>query len=101
MSIKKYYSFAKNDLFRLNRSITGKDTKKTLELIEKKLPGLKIKFYPSGKKIFDWKVPNEWNVSEAYVLDKNNKKIIDFKKNNLHLVGYSIPVNKIAKKSLK
>ena len=98
MSIKKYYSFAKNNLFRLNRSITGKDTKKTLKLIRKKLPGLKIKFYPSGKKIFDWKVPNEWNVSEAYILDKNNKKIIDFKKNNLHLVGYSMPVNKILTK---
>ena len=98
MSIKKYFSFAKNNLFRLNRSITGKDTKKTLKLIRKKFPGLKIKFYPSGKKIFDWKVPNEWNVSEAYILDKNNKKIIDFKKNNLHLVGYSMPVNKILTK---
>jgi len=95
MSIKKYYNFAKKDLFHLNRSITGKGIRKTLKLIKKELPELKIKSYPSGKKIFDWKVPNEWNVNEAYILDKQNKKIIDFKKNNLHLVGYSIPIKKI------
>jgi len=46
-------------------------------------------------------VPPEWNIQDAFVLDKNNKKIIDFKENNLHLVGYSIPINKyISKKEL-
>ena len=54
MSIKKYYNFAKKDLFHLNRSITGKGIRKTLKLIKKELPELKIKSYPSGKKIFDW-----------------------------------------------
>lgn len=47
------------------------------------------------KKVFDWKIPPEWNVKEAYVLDKYNKKIIDFKNNNLHLMSYSMPVSKI------
>ena len=53
---------------------------------------------PSKTKVFDWKVPLEWNVKDAYILDKNNKKIVDFKNNNLHLVGYSIPVNKFFSK---
>ena len=51
-----------------------------------------------GKKVFDWKIPNEWNVKEAYIIDKFNEKIIDLKNNNLHLVGYSEPINKILNK---
>jgi len=98
MSIKKYYNFAKHNLFNLNRSITGKDTKKTLKLIKKKLPNLKLKFYSSGEKVFDWKVPNEWNIKDAYIIDKNGKKIVNFKSNNLHIVGYSKPINIILKK---
>ena len=45
----------------------------------------------SGTKVFDWIVPNEWNVNEAYIIDPSGKKICDFKKNNLHLVNYSVP----------
>ena len=64
-------------------------------------PSLKVKSIKSGKKVYDWKIPEEWNISDAYVLDHNNKKIIDFKKNNLHLIGYSVPINKnISKKEL-
>lgn len=99
MTIKKYYNFAKKELFSLNRSITGQGTKKTLDLIKKNFPNLKIKSFPSGKKVFDWKIPYEWNVKNAYVIDKFKKKIIDFKKNNLHLVGYSIPVKKTLTKN--
>ena len=76
-------------LWPLNRSLTGKDNKRTLLILKKEIPNLKIKHFKSGKKIFDWKIPSEWNVKDAYVLDKNNKKIISFKKNNLHLVSYS------------
>ena len=90
----KYYNLAKNILFPINRSITGKGTKLTLKIIKKYFPTLKIKKIKSGKKVFDWKVPEEWNVKDAYVLDKYGKKIVDFKKNNLHLVGYSIPIEK-------
>ena len=88
MKIHELYNFAKNELFRLNRSITGKDTFKTLSLIKKKINNLKIKKFKSGTKVFDWTVPPEWNVKEAFVKDKYGKKIIDFKKNNLHLLGY-------------
>ena len=89
MKIKNLYNFAKNELFSLNRSITGKDTLKTLLLIQKKIPNLKIKKIKSGTKVFDWKIPPEWNVKNAYVKDKLGTKIIDFKNNNLHLIGYS------------
>ena len=99
--INYYFKLAKNILFPLNRSITGNDTRKTLEIIKKEFPKLKIKNFKSGSKVFDWKVPPEWNVKEAYVVDKDNKKIIDFKNNNLHLLGYSVPIKKkISKKNL-
>lgn len=93
MSVKKFYNLAKNRLYKINRSITGSGIKKTLQIIKNQFPDLKINKIPSKTKVFDWIVPSEWNVTDAYVLDKYNKKIIDFKKNNLHLVGYSINVN--------
>ncbi len=92
------YQFGKNKLFKINRSITGKGTRLTLNLIKEKLPKLQISNIKSSTRVFDWKIPPEWNVKDAYVLDKNKKKIIDFKKNNLHLVGYSEPVNKVIDK---
>ena len=101
MTINKYYNFAKNYLFPLNRSITGQGTKDTLKLIKKKFPKLKIKYFKSGLKVFDWRVPQEWNIKDAYIIDKNNNKIVDFKKNNLHVIGYSAPIKKkISKENL-
>mgnify|MGYP001235990849 CR=1 FL=1 len=101
MTIKKYYNIAKKKLFTINRSLTGEGVRKTLNIIKEEFPKLKIKRFKSGTKVFDWNIPEEWNVSDAYVIDKYNKKIIDFKKNNLHLVGYSIPIKKkISKKEL-
>jgi aminopeptidase-like protein len=94
MTISKYYTIAKNNLYPITRSITGLGVRKTLKIIQREFPELKIKKIKSGTKVFDWNIPPEWNVSDAYVLDKNDKKIIDFKNNNLHLVGYSIPVKK-------
>ena len=84
MELKKLYNLAKNSLFHLNRSLTGLGTKKTLRIIKTNIPDLKIKKIKSGKKVYDWIVPNEWNVKNAYEEDKFQKKIINFKKNNLH-----------------
>ena len=99
--IKKYYRIAKNTLFSINRSLTGRGVIKTLKIIQKEFPKIKIKRIKSGTKVFDWNIPPEWNVTYAYVLDKNGLKIIDFKKHNLHLVGYSIPLKKtLTKKDL-
>ena len=101
MNIKKYYNIAKTKLFPITRSLTGDGVKKTLNIIQKELPKLKIKKFKSGTKVFDWNIPEEWNVTDAYVIDKYNNRIIDFKTNNLHLVGYSIPIKKnITKKEL-
>ena len=101
MNIKKYYNIAKIKLFPITRSLTGDGVKKTLNIIQKEFPKLKIKKFKSGTKVFDWNIPEEWNVTDAYVIDKYNNRIIDFKKNNLHLVGYSIPIKKnITKKEL-
>ena len=98
MFINKYYKLAKFNLFPICRSLTGRGIKKTLKIIKSEFSDLKIYSIPSGTKVFDWNVPSEWNVTDAYVLDKDNKKIINFKLNNLHLIGYSIPVNKILNK---
>ena len=94
MKLKKYYNLGRNILYPINRSITGEGIRQTLEIIKNEFPNLKIKKVKSGTKVFDWTVPPEWNVKEAFVKDKYGKKIIDFKKNNLHLLGYSAAIKK-------
>ena len=98
MTIKKYFDLTKKVLYPINRSLTGEGIQKTLKIIKKEFPELKIRKILSGSKVYDWKVPPEWNISDAYVVDKNGNKIIDFKVNNLHVVSYSIPINKIITK---
>ena len=93
MSIKEIDQIL-NDLFPLNRSLTGEGNKETLRYIKENfLPFSEIKSIKSGSKVFDWEIPPEWNVNDAYVKNKYGEKIIDFKKNNLHLVSYSEPVD--------
>ena len=68
------------ELYPINRSITGEGVRRTLDLIKKKVP-LRKKFFKSGKKVFDWIIPKEWNIKKAYILDlKNNKKYANFNK---------------------
>ena len=81
------------------RSLTGAGVRETLKIIKKECTNLQIKKVRSGTKVFDWTVPPEWNISEAYVIDKYGDKIIDFKKNNLHIIGYSTPIQKKLKKN--
>jgi aminopeptidase-like protein len=84
-------------LWPINRSITGSGVIETLNILKIVVPELKIKSFKSGSKVFDWKVPAEWEIKSAWVKDPTGKTIIDFSKNNLHLVGYSTPVNKTIK----
>ena len=77
MAVKKYYQIAKDLLFPICRSITGSGIRKTLQVIKKEFPDLKIRNVRSGTKVFDWNVPPEWNIKDAYVLDNNNIKNID------------------------
>jgi len=79
------------ELWPINRSITGEGLRETLKKISIHLPNLEIKNIPSGTKVFDWTVPKEWKVKEAYILTPDGEKICEFSKNNLHLVGYSVP----------
>ena len=78
-------------LWPINRSITGKGLFKSLKIIKKRSPFLQIKSFKSGTKCFNWKIPKVWEVNEAYLLNENNKKIIDFKQNNLQIINYCAP----------
>ena len=81
-------------IFPYCRSITGKDTYKTLVFLSRSLKNFKIKKIKSGTKIYDWIVPKVWNIYQAFIENLSGKKIIDFKDNNLHVVGYSQNVNR-------
>ena len=72
--MKKYFSLGKKILFPICRSLTGSGVKKTLLIIKKEFPELNIKKIKSGTNVFDWKVPPEWNVKDAFVLDKYRDK---------------------------
>jgi len=93
ISTKGIYDFCK-ELWPINRSLTGPGVIKTLELIQNFLPDLKIHSYQSGTKKFDWIIPDEWKVNEAWIKDDAGNEIINFNDNNLHLVGYSEPISK-------
>jgi aminopeptidase-like protein len=80
-----------SDLYPICRSITGDGVRETLRMIEGIVP-LDITEIPTGTKVFDWEIPKEWNIRDAYVIDPKGIKIIDFKKLNLHVLNYSIPI---------
>jgi aminopeptidase-like protein len=81
------------ELFPICRSLTGDGVRQTLKVIQRELPQLAIHEVKSGTKAFDWKVPQEWNITNGFIFDPEGKKIVDFKDNNLHVVGYSVPVD--------
>jgi aminopeptidase-like protein len=86
------------DLFPICRSITGDGVRQTLSMLARLGPNMKISEISSGEKAFDWTVPDEWNIRDAYIKDPLGRKIIDFRENNLHVLNYSVPVH--AKMSL-
>lgn len=81
-------------LFPLCRSLTGAGNRETLEILQELIP-LKIIEVPSGTEVYDWTVPLEWNINDAWVSDGAGNRLIDFKDNNLHVMSYSTPVDKI------
>jgi aminopeptidase-like protein len=83
-----------NILWPINRSITGEGVRETLRIIQREIPGLTIHEVPTGTSVFDWIIPKEWKVHDAYIITPGGKKICSFKESNLHLVGYSMPVHK-------
>ena len=82
-----------DDLWPICRSLTGDGVRQSLDIIEKWMP-LQRTSVPSGSQVYDWTVPKEWNIRDAYILTPSGEKIAQFKENNLHVLNYSIPVNK-------
>jgi len=80
-------------LYPICRSITGNGVRTTLEQIKRYIP-LTVHEVPSGTRVFDWTVPKEWNITDAYIKNADGKKIVDFHRCNLHVVNYSVPVKK-------
>ena len=94
-SDERMYKIIK-DLFPINRSISGNGNRQTLNYLKENYLGeLNIKEYSIAENpaTFDWNTPYEWNIDEAYIEDENGNKIIDFKNNNLHILGYSESVD--------
>jgi len=84
------------ELYPICRSMTGKGVRQTLEIVGRGMP-LRTCEVPSGTRVFDWTVPKEWNIRDAYIRDPKGKKIVDLAQSNLHVVGYSVPVRRVMK----
>jgi aminopeptidase-like protein len=81
------------DLYPICRSITGNGFRTSLRGLEKYVP-LSLHEVPTGTQVFDWTVPKEWNIRDAYIKNSRGEKVVDFQKSNLHVVNYSVPVRK-------
>jgi len=88
------YEFVKR-IFPICRSITGNGVRETLNIMREYAPEITINEVPSGTQVFDWTVPAEWNIEDAYVENEAGERVIDFKETNLSVVGYSLPMDEM------
>ncbi len=91
---KSMYDLA-GRLFPICRSITGQGVRDTFAILKEYCPEIELFEVETGTKVFDWTVPNEWRIDEAYIENSKGDRIIDFKENNLHVLGYSTPIDSI------
>jgi aminopeptidase-like protein len=82
------------ELYPICRSITGNGVRQTLDRLSRIIP-LEIHEVPTGTQVFDWTVPREWNIEEAFIEDANGQRLLDFRDHSLHVVSYSVPVDKV------
>ena len=85
------YSLAER-LYPICRSITGNGVRETLDILKEYIP-IDVHEVPSGQKVLDWSIPDEWNIRDAYIKNSKGEKIVDFKKSNLHILNYSTPIH--------
>jgi aminopeptidase-like protein len=79
------------ELYPICRSITGDGIRQTLARIQERIP-LRTFEVPTGTSVFDWVVPKEWNIRDAYIKTHAGERVVDFRKSNLHVVNYSVPI---------
>ena len=84
-----------SDIFPICRSLTGDGVRNTLRYLQPGVPGLALHEVPTGTQCFDWEIPKEWNIRDAYLIGPDGDRIIDFKASNLHVLGYSLPIHKV------
>jgi aminopeptidase-like protein len=87
--LEKYF----DALWPICRSITGNGLRQSFKILQEIIP-FELVEVPTGTQVLDWKIPKEWNINDAYIITPEGKKICDFKTNNLHIINYSMPVNK-------
>ena len=92
MKAQELYQLAE-EIFPICRSITGEGVRKTIQILKQYAPAIEMKEIPSGTPVFDWTVPPEWNIYEAYIENSKGSRILDFQGNNLAVVGYSYPMD--------
>jgi aminopeptidase-like protein len=85
------HQFAR-ELYPICRSITGEGFRKTLGMIQQRIP-LQTTEVPTGTEVFDWTVPKEWNIRDAFIKSSDGKRVVDFQQCNLHVMNYSGPVH--------
>jgi len=81
-------------IYPICRSITGNGVRNTLQEIRKHIP-LEIHEVPTGTAVFDWTIPREWNIRDAYIKNARGEKVVEFAMSNLHVMSYSVPVRKV------
>lgn len=82
-----------SELYPICRSITGDGVRQTLKVLQQHIP-MTVREVPTGARVFDWTVPKEWNIKDAYIKNSRGEKIVDFHKCNLHVLNYSVPIHK-------
>lgn len=80
-------------MYPICRSITGDGVRQTFNLLEQRIP-LERTEIPSGTRVFDWEIPKEWNIEDAYIAEKDGQRIVDFRAHTLHVVNYSMPIHR-------
>jgi aminopeptidase-like protein len=84
------------ELYPICRSITGNGFRESMRILQKRIP-LELIEVASGKQVFDWIVPKEWNIRDAWIMDSKGEKVVDFQKSNLHVLNYSVPIRQKVK----